>query len=288
MKASSPPETSTVIFLHIHKAAGTTLHRIIERQYPPDQIWSFDERHDFEAFRALSEAQKEEIRMLRGHMIFGLHELMPRPCIYFTLLRDPVERVISFYDYIRRNPHHYHSEMIVSQSLTLQQFLETRTSTMMNNGQTRMLAGARQYDFPVGECTEELLEAAKSNLKDWFAVVGLVERFDESLLLLQRVLGWGRLFYVRQNVAERRPRQEDLPTETLELVKRHNALDLELYQYASTFFREQIRQQGKWFEGQVRLFQLANRLLPQTILPTGQPHKDRQTDRGSRNSARGG
>ena len=129
MKASPPLDTSTVIFLHIHKAAGTTLHRIIERQYPPDQIWSFDERHDFEAFRALSEAQKEEIRMLRGHMIFGLHEFMPRPCIYVTLLRDPVERVLSFYNYIRRNPHHYHSEMIVSQGLTLQQFLETRTST---------------------------------------------------------------------------------------------------------------------------------------------------------------
>jgi hypothetical protein len=118
--------------------------------------------------------------------------------------------------------------------------------------------------------------------------VGLVERFDETLLLLQRVFGWRRLFYVRQNVAERRPTQEDLPGETLELVKRHNALDLQLYQYASALFEEQIRQQGRWFGGQVRLLQLANRLLPEPILSNVQRHKVHQTDQASTNAARDG
>ena len=269
MKHSPNSEADTVIFLHIHKAAGTTLHRIIERQYTPAAIWSFDEQHDFQEFQALSVAEKAQIRMLRGHMIFGLHEMMPNPCTYFTLLRDPGERVISFYNYIRRNPHHYHSEMIASQELSLGEYLETKTSTMMNNGQTRMLAGARQYDFPVGECTDELLEAAKRNLRDWFAVVGLVERFDETLLLLQRAFGWRRMFYVRQNVAERRPTPGDLSAETLDLVRKHNALDLQLYQYAKALFEAQLRQQGVWFSGRVRLFQLANRLLTRPVLQRG-------------------
>jgi hypothetical protein len=269
VKRSPSTQADTIIFLHIHKAAGTTLHRIIERQYAPARIWSFDEHHSFQDFQALSLAEKAQIRMLRGHMIFGLHEMMPNPCIYFTLLRDPVERVISFYHYIRRNPHHYHTEMIASQGLTLGEYLQTGASTMMNNGQTRMLAGARQYDFPVGECTDELLEAAKRNLRDWFAVVGLVEKFDETLLLLQRAFGWRRMFYVRQNVAERRPTRDDLSAETLDLVRKHNALDLQLYEYAKALFEAQLYQQGVWFPGRVRLFQLSNLLLTRPVLRRG-------------------
>jgi hypothetical protein len=30
------PDPSTVIFLHVPKTAGTTLHKIIERQYRPE------------------------------------------------------------------------------------------------------------------------------------------------------------------------------------------------------------------------------------------------------------
>jgi hypothetical protein len=45
-----------VIFLHIPKTAGTTLHDIIERQYAPDVIYTFgSDAHDsVEKFLKLS------------------------------------------------------------------------------------------------------------------------------------------------------------------------------------------------------------------------------------------
>lgn len=261
MTTTIPGGVDTTIFLHIHKTAGTTLHRVIERQYRPEQIWTLDGEHFLDDLLALSEAQRAHIRLLRGHMIFGLHEYMPGSTTYFTLLREPVERVISFFYFIRRNPHHYHFAPITSRDLNLKQFLELRQNNMMDNGQTRMLAGAQQYEYLVGECTPELLEAAKRNLRENFSVVGLMERFDETLLLLKQAYGWGNLRYVRQNVTGSRPLQADLPPATLDLVAECNQLDLELYEYASTLFEEQVQEQGPGFARQLRLFQAANRSL---------------------------
>lgn len=81
----------TVIFLHLPRTAGTTLHRIIERQVRPEGIFSigWTEQESVQAYRELSQARKAEIRMVRGHMAFGLHEFVPGPSTYFTLLRDP-------------------------------------------------------------------------------------------------------------------------------------------------------------------------------------------------------
>ena len=255
----------TVIFLHIHKTAGTTLHRVIERQYQPEQIWTLDDQHTLDDLLRLSVAQRAQIQMLRGHMIFGLHEYMPGPSSYFTLLREPVERVISFFYFIRRNPHHYHFAPITSGNLTLKEFLELRQNNMMDNGQTRMLAGAQQYECPVGECTPDLLEAAKRNLSESFSVVGLMERFDETLLLLRQAYGWRNVRYVRQNVTGSRPLKADLPPATLDLVAECNQLDLELYEYASTLFDEQVQEQGPGFARQVRLFQTVNRSLARLL-----------------------
>jgi hypothetical protein len=250
----------TVIYLHIPKTAGTTLHRIIERQYPPEQIYSFDETHDFDDFQSLTEARKARIRVFKGHMIFGLHELIPEPSTYCTVLRDPVERAISNYHFARHTPQHHHYNLITSQNLSLEGYLESKAAPMMDNGQTRMLSGG-WYILPFGECTDQVLEAAKANLRERFAVVGLAERFDETLLLLKQAFCWRNVFYVRQNVASSRPRKADLPRATLDIVEKYNQLDAELYRHALTLFDEQVRRQGPSFSRRVRSFQAANWLL---------------------------
>src|SRR5262249_37739517 len=68
---------------------------------------------------------------------------------------------------------------------------------------------------------------------------GLVEYFDESLLMLREQFGWGGVFYVRRNVTAGRIRSEALTGYDLAAVETINALDLELYDYARLLFREQ-------------------------------------------------
>jgi hypothetical protein len=107
--------------------------------------------------------------------------------------------------------------------------------------------------------------AAKENLRTHFSVVGLTDRFDETLLLLRKAYGWRNVTYVRRNVAVGRPTVEDLSPATVEAVTRCNRFDLELYRYAQELLERQISQQGPGFATQVRAFRLANWLLPRAI-----------------------
>jgi hypothetical protein len=264
MLVNNPKSEQAVIFLHIPKTAGTTLHRIIERHYRPEHRYSvgFSEDESVTELAQLSEERRAQIRMLRGHFGFGVHRYLPGPSSYITVLRDPVERVVSYYYYIRRMPHHYLHDRITSPEVSLQEFVESKQHVMTNNAQTRFLSGVWLGPFfgdKFGETTEEMLDLAKRNLRDSFAAVGFVERFDETLLLFGNVLGWRNLYYTRQNVGSGRPRRDKLHPATLEAIVEANQLDFELYRHATHLFEEQVRQQNALFSLEVRLFRLVNR-----------------------------
>src|SRR5438105_758705 len=51
--------------------------------------------------RKLSKERLRKIRVFKGHMLFGLHEVLPQPATYITVLRDPIERTLSAYYFMR-------------------------------------------------------------------------------------------------------------------------------------------------------------------------------------------
>jgi hypothetical protein len=239
-------EDTTAIFLHIPKTAGTTMHRIIERQYSREGIVSFgpDAHQSIREFKALSRERRAQIRMLKGHMGFGLHRHLPNPAVYFTIMRDPVERVVSHYYHILRDSNHYLYPYTEDGRLGLADFLKTKVPLMLDNGQTRLVSGVWDK-VPFGSCDQEVLEIAKKNLDEHFALVGLTERFDETLCLLQVILGWSNdISYVRENVARNRPCKNDLSSETLAAVVETNRLDMALYDYATQSFQEAVQRYG--------------------------------------------
>jgi hypothetical protein len=130
----------------------------------------------------------------------------------------------------------------------------------MDNMQTRLLSGV-WTDLGFGECDEETLTLAKQNLRERFCVVGLTERFDETLLLLKRALGWRNVNYVRHNVTRGRPRRTSVDAETLSVLQASNQLDIQLYAYAKTLLADKIRAQGPSFSRELMAFRFSNDLL---------------------------
>ncbi len=256
-----PNHPQTVIFLHIPKAAGTTLLRILDRHYPPAAIFSIgaDSHTSIREFKALSEAERSKIRLFRGHLPYGLHTYLPQPSTYFTVLRDPVERVISYYQYILRTPGHYLYDIVMGQKMSLKTLLESGLPIMMNDAQVRLISGV-WADVGFDACTPDILETARQNLHQSFNVVGLKEQFDATLLMLKQAYGWGHLFYLHENVGRGREWQSDYDSDTLVLIRQFNQLDDALYRDAQTSFNQQIRQQGAAFQNRLALFRLSNRL----------------------------
>src|SRR5579871_2524947 len=115
-----------LIFLHVPKAGGSTLHRILEREYSGRTVRETRFGAEAEAELAgLTVAERNEVALLKGHMHFGLHELFPRPTTYVTFLREPVARIVSHYYYVRSHPDHFLHQTVVGESLDLHAYAES-------------------------------------------------------------------------------------------------------------------------------------------------------------------
>lgn len=257
----------TAIFLHIPKTAGTTLSRIVERQYPRRHTYTIMETTGPHSgrpqdFAQLPDAQRASIRLVKGHVAFGIHRTLPTPFTYFTMLREPTARVLSHYAHARRDPqHNLYPSM---QKMTLAEALAQKAHVAMafDNFQTRLISGIWNT-VPFGMVDEDMLERAKEHLRRYFAVVGLVERFDESLLLLQLQFGWRAVYYTRHNTSAPHYNLEAHPAneQTLQLIRRHNRLDDELYRFAADRCAQQIAQAGPRFRRRLRRFQTINQIV---------------------------
>jgi hypothetical protein len=255
-RAPGPPHGSDeplLVFLHIQKTAGMTLRKVLLREYDGRSAVKLMPNHfakesSFEAVRDLVAGRPPALRVVHGHILFWDDVPWPEDARFFSVLRDPVERVIS---------HHYWlADRKIEAGGRLTYGLEegVRTAMIRDNLQTRVLSGAD----PAGRMADrEMLERAKANL-DRCAVVGLVERFDATLLLLARAFGWSQPYYRRENVSSTRPRREEIDVAAIAAIEEHNALDRELYEYARTRFERDCAAQGPFFELEVDAFRRVN------------------------------
>ncbi len=227
-------QQQALIFLHIPKTAGTTLNRIIEWQYNPLSIFTMDPyriRATPERLKHLPEARRRRLRMVRGHFYYGVHEYLPQGSTYITMLREPVARFLSSYYFLQRRPLHPMHRKVTTERIGVEDFI--RLTPQRQNLQTSLIAGIKSN----GKCEESTLEIAKENLVKSFSIVGLSERFEESLMLIAKTFDWQIPFYENRKVSKTRPK---IDSSAVEMIKEHNRLDLELYEFGKGLFESSL------------------------------------------------
>jgi hypothetical protein len=278
----APPTTDRALLcLHIPKTAGSTLGNVVTYQYAPagptaktdpgpdvplydgtywppfDMYGTYYPPFDYDGAdgerlsraRHVMTTRRDQIRVVMGHFPFGIHELLPGPSTYMTVLRDPVDRVVSLYYHTLKYSNNPLHERLVTEGIGLREFVTSISCKEADNDQTRRLSGLSP-EF--GRCSAEMLEVAKDNLRTSFSLVGITERFDETLILSKRVLGWQRdVHYWPSLVNKSRPPRESLPSDIVDVIAEYNALDAQLYEFAAQLLDDLIRDQGAGFASEL-------------------------------------
>jgi Galactose-3-O-sulfotransferase len=257
-----PTANRCIIFLHLPKTGGVTLRRALKWKYAPDMLNFETLTKPAESLADVPLSDRRNARVLTGHLHYGVHDYIPQPCDYITLLREPIARVVSYYYYILGHPKHWRHAELVRSGMSLDEFARTSPERGVEDDQTRMLSGRGAGELDAGSLGRKALDEAKRNLEK-FLVVGLTERFDESFILIRRALGWKFPLYVAGNVSTG---PKPASAAALELIRERNQLDLELYEHARGLFSAAIDDQGESLRHEVAIFRALNR-VPSRIRP---------------------
>jgi hypothetical protein len=250
------------------KAGGSTLQEIIQRQYPPTATFDIQGegvksvQSSVDRLRHMPEPERARIACVKGHVPFGIHRWLPGTPRYLTMLRDPVQRIVSDYFFALNTPGHALFERMHRDRLCLKDFVLLRTEQRLNDIYCRLLSESVTWnslaDSPPA-LPANALGTAKENLARHFALVGITERFDESLLLAQTAFGWKDIRYERANVTRDKPSQVILTRAELDAIRLYNRQDIELYEFAMQLMDARIAEEAAGFEARLRRFRLQNK-----------------------------
>lgn len=227
-----------LIYPHIPKTAGTTMQSILEQNYNSG-FYRVHSRGNYRTWLREPRSIRNTTTCLQGHFTYGVHKYITRPYQYITFLRDPVERIISFYYYIQDKNNHRLSKLFNKTKLTT--IINERWFAATNNDMTRFIAGRKDIGInrPVGKMTSDDLVLAKKHLS-LFTAIGFVETFDEDLQTFAIQFRWENIQYKSELVHPSRPTKSDLAPDVIELIKKYNKQDLELYDYARELVKKRV------------------------------------------------
>lgn len=182
--------------------------------------------------------QMSKLKMIGGHFAFGIHAHVGDAPNYVTVLRNPIERVISEYFYMKQKGFYY-QELILKEDLSLANYLNHPETEYLNNLQTRLISGVTYENGD--KVTDEIYEIALKNLRE-MRTVGISEKFSESLALFAILLKWERIpIHTIANRNDQRPKIDSLDSDTIKQIEQREKYDLALYNEAKKLFSDQLR-----------------------------------------------
>jgi len=209
-------------YLHIMKTGGTTMLGYLTshcKTYQVKSWWMSDWKIP------------ENTECIFSHCPYGVPEkFIPGKHEYLTFLRDPVDRLISFYYFSMGDLRN--AEMISMYLSNFINLVKIGKFASLENGMTRLIAGRQDIGMipPRSPVTKSDLALAKENLKR-FAFIGTLDTFDADLRHFAKMFGMRDDKYKRYRTGNRPP-LEDIHDGFKEMLEEYSQYDRELYEFA--------------------------------------------------------
>ncbi|XP_062512132.1 uncharacterized protein LOC134187967 [Corticium candelabrum] len=212
----------TSVLVHHQKSGGTTL-RLCLRQLvgPPDILASRNgERIGDRQFvgsmhtdgrlvwrNILSKKSRSKYKFIEGPNVMGICDEMgvgERLCSYYLMLRDPIDRAVSTYFYckVEQDDQLCASRQMNATTVSLKEWVihqrsflltqlcfDVRYCNMSRLEQQRLPCWYRQRSLMERVDVRPVVKFVVDDLVDRFAVIGMLDKYGESLQMFEKVYG---------------------------------------------------------------------------------------------------
>lgn len=258
--------TQVLVFIHIPKTAGSSFRTAMTAHFGSERCLSLRQEKIEKIYRSIAhrlawraregsrrvasrlvggdpllpKSQRpvpiSDIHLVAGHVVLGHEPRLSREPVYLTLVRDPVERFLSHFYFLKdlaagapegARSGHPLQNYALDEYVDLLEGCRLRT---MNNVQCGYIAGRESFSHARRVIDERVFLAAPS------------ERLDDLLDLLRPVIGLDAVLAPRENVGVARSDAEAPPASLLAGIRALLAEDIQLFDYVSQSFDELYRQ----------------------------------------------
>lgn len=225
-----------VFFVHIQKTSGGTLRNYLRDNLPRGAIYpeggfdadAMNSYWEIDRLRAITPERRRMIQAYVGHFPFVASELVPDDVFTVAVLRDPIERTISYLKMRSRDPGHRAADR------TYEEIYEDAFDfpCFIHNHQTKIfsmtLDDKLETFMDVIDVARDRLAIAKENLQK-VDLLGLQEDSDEVRRRVGVHFGWESTKVQDTHVS----RSDWVVSESFrERIAHDNAIDIEFYEFA--------------------------------------------------------
>lgn len=231
LQLRSATKPRRVLFDHLPKCGGSSLGQYLESHYPRRTIFTTNGSRPKDSigfFKGLPEKDRYGFRLIKGHLTNELFDYVHPECVKVTVLRDPVERMISHYFYAKRTPKHYLYSELNNSRMSLECYITSNLSGELRNWYTTHFSG---LSVSLAEkAPQEAISKAADTLLGRYDVIGFLDEFQ---LFIEQLRDEARLSYEyrgdRVNVGRERPEVDQIPQSAIHKIEQVNQLDVVLY-----------------------------------------------------------
>ena len=212
-----------IISIHIRKCAGSTFREQLVNAYGDRVFFDYGDeigsswptsvrKRMFSAENVTIDSKRlnESFSVIHGHFYRGKYEGISGNKTFITFVRNPAQRLVSNYLYLKRNFDRQNPDSLVVNKLDF---------------------SFEDYIKDVDSCNLQSRFLEATNLEG-FEFVGVVEEYDKSIHKLNRILGVSLGPTASQNVNPSGQDAYQIDRQTQKLIMKYNEIDYELYRLA--------------------------------------------------------
>jgi hypothetical protein len=234
-----------LFFMHIPKTAGMSMRQYLNNQYQADDVCPAERWQD------LPDLGRDvaSYRLVRGHFRHNLRQLVAPDARVLVVLREPLRRTVSALRHLGRDPN-FHQTYEMARNLTLGEMIRTeKIMALQRDVQARFLCASRRAD----DVTAYLMDARARNVDadagdrenppafqlaadrlEAIDFVGITEDLGTLVATMAQEMSFHPPVYFP--VVNENPERVDpllgLTDQELQIVRQHNSIDLQLYDFA--------------------------------------------------------
>lgn len=221
----------SILYDHLPKCAGTTVSNYLTSAFPSRYVFALsgvNPEESVEEFKNLPQRKRDKIKLVSGHLAHKLLEYVHEDTIPIVVFRDPIERIISHYYYVKRTKIHYLHEKLEKENIQLKDYCSSNLSSELQNYYVTHFTGLSISD--VENNPKKAVELAFNIIISKYHLIGFQDSIPAFLKELAQLANLNKTYKNKVlNKTNDRIKLEELQQSVIDNLSQENYLDIELY-----------------------------------------------------------